>query len=147
MNTTYNPNAWQVVRFYQHARFALAEEIERNGHGKNRIEKLGDLGLWTIENFPGKVWRLLNEPRFVTVFLAKISLVANTYLFYPQFTKELASSLIGHIALPSREQLKFALYITISAHIIFAALRAYGRLSNEELYNDWLANKKPAAVV
>ena len=62
-NMQYNPQDNIVYHFYQHVRFGLNNDIPRFNQSKNFVEKLGDLGLWTLENFPGKAWRLMKEPR------------------------------------------------------------------------------------
>jgi hypothetical protein len=39
-----------VYHFYQHAVYGLRSTINRHGvEEKNRVEQLGDLGLWPIE--------------------------------------------------------------------------------------------------
>lgn len=143
----YNANHSIVFRFYQHARFGLSHDIPRYGQDKNWVEKIGDLGLWTIENFPGKVWNLMKEPRWITIALTQISLASVTYLFYPKITFDAVKLVAGKIPMPSREQVKFAVYLTLIAHIVSAAFRAYGRFRNEELMDSWYKNAPtPAAV-
>ena len=136
----YSANDGLLYHFYQHARFGLSSEIPRFGQEKNWVETLGDIGLWTIENFPGKVWRMMKEPRWITFVLTQISLTTVTYLFYPKFTLEKINIVLVKIPLPNREQVKFALYLTIVAHIVSAAFRAYGRFRNDDLMEAWYAN-------
>jgi len=148
MNTMpYNVNDGLFYHFYQHARYGLSNDIPRFGQKKNWVEMFGDLGLWTLENFPGKVWKLMKEPRWITLALTQISLVGVTYLFYPKYSLDLAKNLLVKIALPTIEQAKFALYLTIVAHIVSAALRAYGRFRNDDLMNAWYSNGANQPVV
>jgi hypothetical protein len=136
----YNAGDNIFYHFYQHTVFGLAHDIPRFGHGKNWVETLGDVGLWPIENFPGKVWSLMKEPRWVTFVLAQIALAGTSYLFYPKESLFYANVAISKLPLPSRETAKFAVYLTIVAHIVSAALRAYGRFRNDELMDDWYAS-------
>jgi hypothetical protein len=137
MNINYNANDNVFYHLYQHTLFGLAPHINRYGNDKNWVEKLGDLGLWTIENFPGKMWSLMKEPRWITLALTQIALATTSYLFYPKETLFYAKAAIEKLPLPTRETVKFAAYLTVVAHIISAALRAYGRFRNEELMDDW----------
>lgn len=123
--------------FYQHAQFGLSHDIPRYGTSKDWVERLGNVGLWAIENFPGKVWRLMKEPRWITFVLTQISLAATTYLFYPKEALALTKAVLLRLPLPSREAVKFGVYLTIVAHIVSAALRAYGRFRNDDLMNAW----------
>lgn len=133
----YNADDNIFYHFYQHAVFGLAHDIPRFGHGKNWVEQLGDLGLWTIENFPGQAWRLMKEPRWITFVLTQIALVGTTYLFYLKESLLYTKSLIAQLPIPTQETAKFAAYLTIVAHIVSVALRAYGRFRNDDLMNDW----------
>lgn len=135
-----------VYHFYQHARFGLSSDIPRFGQGKNWVEQLGDLGLWTIENFPHKAWSLVKEPRWITLVLTKIALAGTTYLFYPKESILYAKLAISQVPLPSREAVKFAAYLTIVAHIVSAALRAYGRFRNDDLMDAWYSNGQKVPV-
>lgn len=137
MNLNYNKNDNIFYHFYQHTVFGLAHQVPRFGCAKNWVEKLGDLGLWAIENFPGKAWRLMKEPRWITFVLTQISLAATTYLFYPKESLIYAKVAISKLHLPSREAVKFVAYLTIVAHIVSAALRAYGRFRNDDLMDAW----------
>ena len=145
ISPVYNQHTSIVYHFFQHAAYGLRSQINRHGiDQKNQIEKLGNLGLWTIENLPGKVWRLMKEPRWVTVVLTQIALVGTTYLFYPRELLFYAKKVITYIPIPSREAVKFAVYLTIIAHIVSAAFRAYGRFSNKPLMDAWYNNVQPS---
>jgi len=133
----YNANDGILYHFYQHARFGLSHDIPRHGNEKNWVEMAGDIGLWTVENFPGKVWSLMKEPRWITLALTNISLVGVTYLFYPKISMQAVKAVAVQIPLPSREEVKFAAYITIVAHIVSCAFRAYGRFRNDDLMEAW----------
>ncbi len=133
--------------FYQHAKFGLAPHIPRFGYDKNWVEKVGDLGLWMIENFPKKAWRLMKEPRWITLVLTKIALAGTTYLFYPKESIFYAKAIISKLPLPSQETLKFAAYLTIVAHIVSAALRAYGRFRNNDLMDSWYRGGAPLVAI
>jgi hypothetical protein len=132
--------------FYQHAVLGLAHQIPRFNTQENWVEKLGNLGLWTLENFPGKAWRLMKEPRWITIALTKISLAAVTYAFYPKESIAITKAVLLQLPLPSREAVKFGVYLTIVAHIVSLALRAYGRFRNEDLMNAWYGKNQDVKV-
>lgn len=136
----YNPNAYIVARFINHGRFALYPELPHFEIQKNILEKCGDLGLWMAEKFPGKAWRLMKEPRWVTIVLTCISLFGVSLLFYRKETIGYAERFIAKFPLPSYEQAKFATYLAVVGHIFAASSRAYGRFSNEELMKRWYSN-------
>jgi|GEM_PF-4371560 len=133
----YDTNDGIVLHFYQHAVFGLAHDIPRFRQGKNWVEQSGDLGLWMIENLPTKAWRLMKEPRWITLVLTQMALIGMTCLFYPKQLVLYAKIFVEKCPLPTRETVKFAAYLTIVAHIISAALRAYGRFRNDALMDAW----------
>jgi len=134
-NVSYTANSTIVWRFYEHAKLGLQAEIQP--HERNWKEKIGDLGLWTLENFPGKVWSMMKNPRWITFALTTISLMSVSYLFYPRVTVETLRKLGALIPLPSMENVKFAAYLFTVGNIISAALRAEGRFSNQQLMDQW----------
>lgn len=137
MNLNYNQADGLGYHFYQHMAFGLKQDIPRFGTQKDWVEKVGDLGLWTLENFPGKVWSLMKEPRWITIVLTNLSLSAVSYAFYPQQFKEVVKAVIIQLPVLSRETVKFGVYITLVAHIVSSALRAYGRFRNDNLMQAW----------
>jgi hypothetical protein len=137
----YDANQGLIYHFYQHARFGLSHDIPRFEQPKNWVEKVGDLGLWAIENFPGKVWSLMKEPRWMTIVITNISLASVSYLFYRNESIQALKAVVAYIPVPTREQVKFAAYLTIVAHIVSAAFRAYGRFRNDDLMDSWYAGK------
>ncbi len=140
-NMQYNAQDNIVYHFYQHVRYGLNHDIPRFGQPKNIVEKLGDVGLWTLENFPGKIWRLMKEPRWITLALTTISMSAVSYVFYSRESTRLAKAVWHHVQLPSVESVKFVAYLTIIGHIVSAAFRAYGRFRNDDLMDAWYNNR------
>lgn len=134
-NVNYTAEATMGWRFYEHAKLGLQGEIQP--HEKNWKEKAGDLGLWTLEKFPGKVWTLMKNPRWITLVLTTISLLSVSYLFYPRITAETLKRVVAAIPLPTWETVKFGTYLFTVGNIIAAALRAEGRFSNKELMDRW----------
>lgn len=134
---TYNPDHSTVFHFIQHAKFGLSQTINRYDQPKNLLEKLGDLGLWTLEKFPGKIWKLMKEPRWITLALTAIALATVSFAFYPQQTIDLANYAIRSIPLPSLAQVKFGTYLFTVGNILSFSARAYGRFSNEDLMTSW----------
>ena len=133
-----------IHHFIDSARFGLSHDIVRpTDNKKNAAEKLGDLGLLAIETFPGKAWRVISDPRVVSVSLCAVSLCSVSYLLYPSLTMGTANSLLGRVTLPSSEQLKLVLAIVLSFNIVAATLRALGRFTNAELVTEW---RKPVTA-
>lgn len=132
---SYSPDRPIVYRFYEHVKFALKKDIPE--HGKNLLEKVGDIGLWPIENLPNKIWPLVKDPRIVTVALTALALSAVSFAFYPLGTVNFFTRLMGILPWPTKEEFKFAAYLAIVSQIVSAALRAEGRFCNTELREKW----------
>lgn len=93
------------------------------------------------------MWRLMKEPRWITTVLTQIALAGTTYVFYPKESIFYTKLVISKLHLPARETVKFAVYLTIVAHIVAVALRAYGRFRNNDLMNAWYSNGRHVLVV
>ena len=127
---------------WSHAQLGLTKIIQQ--HNENWIEWTGNKILWTMEDLPGILYRNLIGPRSITVALTTLAQFTNSYIFYPLQTMKYTREFINWIPVPSLAQIRFATYIFTSMMIIGAALRAYGRFSNVELMNNFLA-QQPAA--
>lgn len=137
----YNPGRAGVVHFVQHALYGLKSNIDRYDNPKNFLEKLGDFGLWSLEKFPGKLWALMEEPRWITLALTAIALATVSFGFYPKQTTDLTKLAFQVIPTPSFAHLKFAAYLFSVGNILSASARAYGRFSNENLMLSWYAGR------
>lgn len=133
---------WYPTRLYSHVVFGLSKEIQE--HEANWKERLGNLGLWTVEVLPSKVLnatlKVVRDPRFVTIALTILALWANTYLFYPIHAMRVlvwTGNMLSMLPLPSLATCKFATYIYVCNAILSASLRAYGRFSNSKLMDDF----------
>jgi len=130
-NVNYQANAWLGTRFINH--FALGVKEDIGSHNKNVMEKMGDLGLWMVEKFPGKVWNLMKDPRVVTVALTGFALLAASAAFYPTATYlGIKAGLALLPAIPAAS-VRLTAYICTVGLIISTALRAEGRFINSEL--------------
>lgn len=131
--TGYDRSQWLPTRFVYHAIYGIKSLSETDHHqaDKNFIEKMGDAGLWFIEKFPGKMGRVVKDPRIVTLALTALALYGNSYLFYPEKTMELTARYLMRLMFHIPDWApKFACYISINGLIISLALRAEGRFIN-----------------
>ncbi len=90
-----------------------------------------------MENVPGKMWKIVKEPRVMNIAIAALAMTSVSLAFYPAQTKNVFTDIAKAIPMPTREQVKFAAYLTIMAHIASFALRAEGRFSNYNLMQAW----------
>ncbi len=133
----FNSNHSYFKRVCNCSLFATASEIKPKG--KNRedekpfVEKFAKLILWPLENIPGKVWGVLNNPRWINLALTITSMVAVSRFFYPQQTLSALNYVIKLIPVPSRETMELGAYIFTMTNIFGFFLRAASRLNNDQL--------------
>lgn len=130
----YNENGNLFQRFGYHAVLGLKKNVgNRENCPKNILEKIGDLGLWSLEVLPGKIWSGLKDPRVVTLALTAIALIAVSFAFYPATSLLYAKIAIAAIPCPPLWAVRFAAYILTVNTILAAACRAQGRFWNSAL--------------
>lgn len=122
--------------FYSYAKLGLQKEIQ--AHDENLIEKAGNAILWTVEDLPFRIYEKIIEPRVITVALTTIALYSNSLVFYFSKTRALTRQFFQWLPLPPLWAVRFGAYSFTSLLIIGAALRAYGRFSNEALMNEFV---------
>lgn len=132
MPILYAPDANLYHRFINHARLGLSKEIEP--HKVTVTELFGDMILWTVVDLPNLVWEKISDARVMAIALTVLSLLANSFLFYPLRTFLKLRSICKNL-LPPFWAVRFASYIFTSALILGYGLRALGRFSNPELMN------------
>jgi hypothetical protein len=121
-------------RFISHAELGLAKTIQ--AHEISAPELIGDMILWTIEDLPKKIWDYLTEARVVTVALTALSLLANSFLFYPIRTWSSVKAFCHLFPIPFWAA-RFTSYFYTCMLILGYGLRAYGRFSNPDLMNQF----------
>ncbi|MBA3602768.1 MAG: hypothetical protein H0W50_03830 [Parachlamydiaceae bacterium] len=138
----YSSNSWLPIRFFDHLRLGFQSEIQE--HQKNNLEKLGDAGLYPIENLPRIVWDITKNPRVITAVGTAFLMLADSYAFYPSETESYvrrAYSLLPEIPFWA---IKFGAYLLSIETIASFGARAEGRFWNTKLMQDFYAptNKK-----
>ena len=134
-SVAYHPQDGLWGRFVSHAHLGLARDIQP--HRVNVSEIIGDVILWTAEDLPKIIWRSLLDARIVTVAFTALSLLANSFLFYPVKTLLKIKAFYHWLPLPPFWAVRFASYIYSCALIVGYGLRAFGRFSNSELMNEF----------
>ncbi|MCI0381788.1 MAG: hypothetical protein L0207_01890 [Chlamydiae bacterium] len=132
-----------VVRCYDHLILGLKRTIQK--HEANWVEKIGNFGLWTIDRLPELIWEKCKDPRVITLLLTGSALTANSFLFYAEHSKAYIKKAMETLPLPEFWQVKFGSYVYTQMIIVSAAMRAWGRFSNDalmkEFYNPTNNNK------
>lgn len=135
----FSNNNYYPTRVFHRAQFALKSElgsVPRTGdYAPNWLEKMGDLGLYIPSRVPRVTLNAIRDPRIVTLFMTVISLVTNSYLFYPTKSLQIMKDGLEVIQLIQPETLKFAAYLFSCNIILSLGCRAGGRFSNVALYN------------
>jgi hypothetical protein len=122
-------------RFVSHAQLGLSKEIQPHRHTIPEI--LGDAILWTWEDLPNIVWEKVKDARIVTIVMTALSLLANSFLFYPVRTWLKVKAFYHWLPLPPLWAVRFASYIYSCALITGYGLRAFGRFSNQRLMHEF----------
>lgn len=130
--------------FSSYAQLGLQKNIQE--HDRNWIEQSGDAILWTVEELPFRIYEQLANPKVVTVALTTLSLYTNSLVFYFSKTVALTKQFYQWMPLPPLWAVRFAAYSFSSLLIIGAALRAYGRFSNEALMEHFMQPPRIAVV-
>ncbi len=139
----YQANAFLGRRFAEHVVLGLKKNIgDRELYPKNLLEKIGDAGLWVVEDLPGKLWRGLKDPRVVTLGLTALALLGASFAFYPITTLALVKTAVALIPLPPLWAVKFSAYIFTVGLIISGAARAQGRFFNTALMEAFYGRPK-----
>lgn len=133
------------TRFFNYFAFAVKKDI--GVHEKSLLEKAGDLGLWTIEEFPKKVWKMMKDPVVITVALTAIALVGVTLAFYPVTTVLAAKAALLLLPQVPFWAVKFSAWVGAVGLILSTSMRALGRVTNLELRAYFEHNNNPSAAV
>lgn len=120
-----------LTRFANH--FVLGVKKDIGSHEKNWVEKLGDIGLWMVEELPGKVWRVMKDPKVVTIALTAFAILGASFAFYPSATYLAIKSAILMLPEIPLWTVRLTAYLSVVGLIISTALRAEGRFLNRDL--------------
>lgn len=141
INNCYHADNHLFARFGYHVVLGLKKDLgDRMEHPKKWLEKVGDAGLWIVEELPCKIWKGMKDPRVVTVALTALALLAASFLFYPSTTWLAAKAAIAILPVPPFWAVKFSAYILTVSLILSSACRALGRFTNERLMNRFYGN-------
>jgi hypothetical protein len=142
INGFYQENSNIFQRFGYHVVLGLKKNLgDREQCKKNILEKIGDVGLYSIEELPKKIWAGMKDPRIVTLALTALALIAASFVFYPVTSLLLAKAAIALIPFPPLWALKFAAYILTVTTIVSASCRAQGRFWNSQLMEQFYKAK------
>lgn len=132
----YNPESRLSQRFHYFYKLGSMRDLDgRDSCPKGYIEKAGDAGLWFVEVLPKNIWAGMKEPRVVTVALTITGLTLNSFVFYPQITRDTIKRVIAAIPFVTRENVRFAAWFAISFEMISLGCRAFGRF-NDPAFKD-----------
>lgn len=135
---TYNPNAYLPTRVWNYFRFGTQRDIGE--HNANLLERTGNAGLWPWENLPGKIMNACRDPRVVTVALTSITLLADSFGFYPANTSFYVKAAWALLPTIPFWAAKFATYLGSVEFISSLGFgRALGRFTNPQLMNQYHA--------
>lgn len=133
LNVSYHEESFLIVRFFKH--FSLGVKPDIGDHERNIIEKVGDAGLWFVEELPRKVVRFCHDPKVVTIALTALALIAVTVGFYPITTYTTINAVILLLPVIPFWAAKFSVYIATVGLILSTSMRAMGRFVNSDLMN------------
>jgi len=146
----YSNNDNIVFRFISHYKLGTQSDLSEYYKGDvqpNLIERIGDVGLWMLENIPRKVWQMATEPRVVTIALTAMTLFSITLAFYPVTTYLATYDVVVFVVTNTPFwAVKLAVYIALVETTIAKALRAYGRFSNQALMDKFYQPQQNTAT-
>lgn len=128
---TCSPDSNIMIRFINHARLGLNREVQE--HHSNLIEKMGNLGLWPLENLPRITRDVITDPRVVTLMMTASAMLADSYCFYPEDTSAFVKAAWALLPTIPFWAVKFAGYVSSIEVIGSYGMRAEGRFTNREL--------------
>lgn len=131
----YAPEANIAARFINHAQFGLKSDIRP--HDRNVLEKIGDAGLWPIENLPRMTWNAATDPRVMTVGITALAMLADSYAFYPDQTTAYANLAMGLVKQIPLWAVRFGAYVATMEVIASYGARAEGRFTNKGLMKNF----------
>lgn len=103
---------------------------------KNSLEQLGTVLRWGVGSLTDTLLKEIKNPVTI-VGLTSLALLAVTIAFYPG-TVIAVTAIVFPAALKIQPwMIKIALYILVQTTIAGIGIRAYGRLCNEQLVQDW----------
>ena len=140
----YDPTQNIVTRFKYHVNLGLFREIgSRKACPKNWLEKIGDYGLWFVEDLPRKISLFIRDPRVATIAITALALLAASFVFYPIttiFYIKAAFHLLPEIPFWA---VKFSAYVFVVETILASSCRAQGRFWNKALMEEFYQNRTP----
>ncbi|MFA6915038.1 MAG: hypothetical protein WC222_01450 [Parachlamydiales bacterium] len=128
--------------FRNNLRFALRKETSeiRELSPPNLIEKIGDTLSWFAYDFKEFFFKMLFDPRVVTVWLTAFFMILTSLLFYPVNTWHILSTVFQWINdYTNWDHVRFCLWLISEVTIFGIGIRAFGRFTNQKLlkhYND-----------
>lgn len=128
-----------AVRFYNHACLGLQKNIQ--APNRNLMERIGDAGLWPLENIPRMALDVFKEPRVVTVALTSLAMLADSYGFYPVETTVWVKAAWALLPSVPFWAVKFSSYICTVEIISSYGLRAEGRFTDKKLMDQFYGRK------
>lgn len=140
-NVAYHNNYNMLVRFIDHAKIGLYDDIGAERPSANLIENAGELLIYTSK-IPYRtlkaVAKKVEDPRYVTVGLTALALAANSYGFYPERTQQVAEHAIEVVAdlikdINIQEKAWLGSYLFTCTGILGYGTRAEGRFLNTDL--------------
>ncbi len=149
INVPYDPSSWIGIRFCDNFTFALKKDIgDRTGdRAPNWLETGGDMGLWLVEELPKKIWKVLKEPRLVSLALTILALGAVSFAFYPATSLAVVKAGIALLPQIPFWAAKFSIYLLTCETILSYGLRAQGRFWNKPLREAFYEQQKPIIIV
>jgi hypothetical protein len=137
---TYSKESYLPKRFYNHLKLGLWSGIHT--YPPSFIEKVGNVGLWPIENVPSFFVNQMQNPKVLTIAFTALAMLTDSYLFYSAQTISKLRKVWSIITQIPFWAIKFAAYLSTCEIILSGGLRAYGRFSNSKLMNDFYADKQ-----
>ncbi len=134
-SVTYSAENNIAVRFYNHACLGLQKNIQ--DHSRNFMEKIGDAGLWPLENIPTMALDAVRDPRVVTIGLTSLAMLGDSFAFYPDETTCWLKAAWALVPIIPFWAMKFSAYISTVEIISSYGLRAEGRFANNKLMDQF----------
>lgn len=133
-------NNFLAIRLMDHARLGLSPTIQN--HEKNTLEKIGDAGLWPIENLPRMTWKLVSDPRVITIAATGLTMLADSFLFYNEETTYALKAIRAFLPTIPFWALKVSTYTSTMLLIGSVGARAEGRFMNKNLMDQFYGNQQ-----
>ena len=141
-NVAYSADRNIVFRIRDHVYLGLSKNIQP--HEKNIIEKIGDAGLWPLENLPRITWNAVSDPRVITIAVTSLAMLTDSFGFYPEETTLYVKAAWALLPTIPYWAAKFGAYVLSIEVISSYGARAEGRFMNKGLMQQFYGNTPPA---